>query len=432
MRQPVDAYREGYDKARTDNLGGVTGEVLMGILRDDPGRYFERGYHDGRAGKPFSPPIEVREPPAAENRFSKKTAVKTNCPNCGVLDWFEWKFLGRLTDPVCGYTWFAGSGTYAWMQLRASLLSGAETARYFTSELSGQSEIMASVFKGLGWLLGAVLGTFIRLEVGLPMVPIQAVVGLCHDRDKKHPGRYIALVLSGIAAIVITYAIRHNPSGQYATGQQRAATIRPMVSTVSSALPASGARAALTPTFDTIFDEAYSNQWSYTVGEGAPRINWSKGDLRIQAPVSGSSIIFLSNQQFSGDIDADFRFNHQGFGRTTVGIYCASARQWLAEADLDTNDTAYLGLGSGGRSSGYAYSSAPYLNTLITIRIIINGDHARVYANNELMVSYPFTPVVPYQLGLAVNSVSWKSGDNITDFYRVTAECVPPQCWMAH
>lgn len=240
MRRPIDAYREGYEKARQDDLGGVASEVLLGILRDDPGRYFERGYHDGRAGKPFSPPVEVRKPPAVKNPFGKKTAIKTICPNCGAIDWFEWKFLGRLTDPVCTYTWFAGSGTYAWMQLRAALMFGAETVQHFTS---GQPKTNSSMiteafdwmFGCMMWLFGAILGIFVRLEVGLPMVPIQALVGLGHDQDKKHAyNRYIALAISCVAAIVISYAIRHNPVPQNApVGQQQAAPNRPVTSTVS-------------------------------------------------------------------------------------------------------------------------------------------------------------------------------------------------------
>ena len=245
MRRPIDAYREGYEKARKDDLGRVTGELLMGMLRDDPGGHFEKGYLDGRAGKPFSPPIELREPPAAANPFGKKTAVRAICPNCGALDWFEWKFLGRLTDPVCGHTCFAGSGTYAWMQLRAALLSGSETARHLTSGVERQPSLLAELtgwmFKGMIWLFGAILGIFVRLEVGLPMIPIQALVGLGHDRDKKHSyNRYVALGISVLAAIVITYAIRHNPTLQ--PGQPQAAAIRPITSTVSPVLTMSPAQ----------------------------------------------------------------------------------------------------------------------------------------------------------------------------------------------
>ena len=142
----------------------------------------------------------------------------------------------------------------------------------------------------------------------------------------------------------------------------------------------------------------------------------------IQAPASGSGVTFLSNRGFGSNIDATFSFRHQGFGRTTVGIYSASAKQWLADASLDTNDTAYLGFASGGQSSGYTFPSAPYMNTPITIRIVIDGNQASFYANNQLMATYPFTRLVPFQLGFAVGSVSWKTGDNISDFFRVNAK----------
>lgn len=56
MPSPLDAYRSGYEKAKTDRLGGMAAEVTMGMLRDDPGGHFNRGYQDGAAGKAFNPP----------------------------------------------------------------------------------------------------------------------------------------------------------------------------------------------------------------------------------------------------------------------------------------------------------------------------------------------------------------------------------------
>jgi len=53
---PLDAYRSGYEKAKTDQLGGIAAEVTMGMLRDDPGGHFKRGYQDGAAGRAFNPP----------------------------------------------------------------------------------------------------------------------------------------------------------------------------------------------------------------------------------------------------------------------------------------------------------------------------------------------------------------------------------------
>jgi hypothetical protein len=56
MPTPIEAYRQGYEKGRSDSAGGRLAEVTMGMLRDDPGGHFQKGYSDGAAGKPFSPP----------------------------------------------------------------------------------------------------------------------------------------------------------------------------------------------------------------------------------------------------------------------------------------------------------------------------------------------------------------------------------------
>lgn len=56
MPTPIEAYRQGYEKGRSDSAGGRLAEMTMGMLRDDPGGHFQSGYGDGAAGKPFSPP----------------------------------------------------------------------------------------------------------------------------------------------------------------------------------------------------------------------------------------------------------------------------------------------------------------------------------------------------------------------------------------
>jgi hypothetical protein len=212
MRRPIEAYREGYEKGRTDNAGGVLAEITMGMLRDDPGGYFATGYHDGTAGKKFAPPSEeVRKEAAELNPFDDKVAIKTVCPNCGALDWFEWKFLGKLTDPVCGYTWYAGSGTYVLMQVRAGFQAGSRFTKYLTSGISGEG---AWIAKALGWFMGTLVGIGVRLEFGLLMTPIQAMVGLC-QRDQTLSERVtrgmvlgVFLVAIGISAYEIQLASR--------------------------------------------------------------------------------------------------------------------------------------------------------------------------------------------------------------------------------
>src|ERR1035437_1060344 len=56
MPTPIEAYRQGYERGRSDSAGGRLAEITMGMLRDDPGGHFQKGYSDGAAGKPFSPP----------------------------------------------------------------------------------------------------------------------------------------------------------------------------------------------------------------------------------------------------------------------------------------------------------------------------------------------------------------------------------------
>jgi hypothetical protein len=94
----------------------------------------------------------VRKPAAEVNPFDDKVAIKTVCPHCGALDWFEWKFLGRLTDAICGHSWYAGSGTYTLMQIRAAFAAGGKGAKYMTSGLSGGQG--AWIGKGMGWFIG--------------------------------------------------------------------------------------------------------------------------------------------------------------------------------------------------------------------------------------------------------------------------------------
>jgi hypothetical protein len=218
--KPVDAYREGYEKARKDDAGGVLAEITMGILRDHPGGYFAAGYHDGAAGKKFAPPSEeVRKPAAELNPFDDKVAIKTVCPNCGALDWYEWKFLGKLTDPFCGHTWYAGSGTYSLMQLRAAFQAGSRFTKYLTSGISGEG---AWIAKALGWVMGSLLGIGIRLEFGLLMTPIQAIVGLCQPQKSKADiiSRSIFVGIFVVALGVFAYEIQQGTRVQPVITQQ--------------------------------------------------------------------------------------------------------------------------------------------------------------------------------------------------------------------
>jgi len=81
MPSPIEAYRQGYEKGRSDSAGGRLAEVTMGMLRDDPGGHFQKGYSDGAAGNAFNPP-----PIPAPTRFQTKGLIPKFSEN--PLGWF--------------------------------------------------------------------------------------------------------------------------------------------------------------------------------------------------------------------------------------------------------------------------------------------------------------------------------------------------------
>jgi len=152
------------------------------------------------------------------NPFDDKVAIRRVCPKCGALDWFEWKFLGRLTDPICGHSWYVGPGTYAVMQIRAAFAAGGKGAKYFTSGVSGEG---AWIAKGMGWFMGVLLGLGIRLEFGLLMIPIQAFAGLFQAKrnvsDIVTRVFVLAATLAGLGTL--TYQVQHASRPQFGTSQ---------------------------------------------------------------------------------------------------------------------------------------------------------------------------------------------------------------------
>src|SRR2546426_1608942 len=94
------------------------------------------------------------------NPFDDKVAIKARCPKCGAIDWFEWKFLGKLTDPVCGHSWYVGPAKYTLMQIRAVVAAGGKMAKYMNKGLTGEG---AWIGKILGGFTGMVFGIAFRL-----------------------------------------------------------------------------------------------------------------------------------------------------------------------------------------------------------------------------------------------------------------------------
>lgn len=189
-------------------------------------------------------------------------------------------------------------------------------------------------------------------------------------------------------------------------------------------------------TFLETFNSApdYSNNWVSGLQEGSPTITYTPGNFQIQAPpvctgpTSGTSVFLRSKRAFIGDLDVSFQLNHTGFGRTNVELWSVNQNQRAIRIDLDTDDTAYLNFSSGGLSTEYQYSSTPYMNKWISLRIQIVGSQVNFYADNgtgpQLLKTWPVPVTSPpdaYYIAFGAGSVCWKSGGNDTSFRRIEA-----------
>ena len=139
-----------------------------------------------------------------------KIAIRTHCPKCGDVDWFEWKFLGRLTDPICGHTWFASSGMYIFQQFRATIAAGSKYAKYLTANVRGEGAVLGKV---AGWFMGITLGAAFRLTFAVFLIPIQALVGLVQPNKSRAEiiTRAIVLIISTLVLIAIAYEYSATP-----------------------------------------------------------------------------------------------------------------------------------------------------------------------------------------------------------------------------
>lgn len=442
MPAPKDAYSAGYAEGKNSTAGGAFAEMTMGMLRDDPGGHFAAGYRDAAAGKEFKLPTgNVRRADAELNPFDDKAAIKTVCPNCREMDWFEWRFLGRLTDPVCGHSWYAGSGTYAGMQLRASFQLGRKFGKYMTSgksksSISSSEDLVMLPVKGMFWLMGALIGIGCRLEFGILMVPVQAVVGLLQPKqtNEQITARIIALaiVLGGLG--IGFYELKHQSTPQFqSVSIAQPAPFLSVSQPQPNATPKPGFAPPLPPPPATLVgatqfvllgdNPAGSSNWISQAQLGATQVTWHNPQpLEIIAqPNPQSNITLYSSRIFSGNVDASFVFDHQGFGRTSVGLWSAAKNEFAAVAILDTNDTNYLDFSAGGLSTEYKYSSTPYMNKWTTIELRVVGTTVFFLADGVQLESMPVITQGGLRAAVGAGSVSWKSGANDTSFRSITA-----------
>jgi hypothetical protein len=93
------------------------------------------------------------------------------------------------------------------MQVRAAFGAGSRFTEYLTSGISGEG---AWIAKAMGWFIGTILGIAFRLEFGLLMVPVQAIVGLCqpHKSQAEIVRRIIAIatVTASLGILIMNFS----------------------------------------------------------------------------------------------------------------------------------------------------------------------------------------------------------------------------------
>ncbi len=220
MPNPIDAYREGYEKGRKDTLGGLAAEVMMGMMRDDPGGHFAAGYHDGAAGKKFNPPSEeVHKSTPRKSEGSSLTDLEKSwyhlcdasifiskdiadhyvaalnaegshvavviglsnftahtCQRCSSEGQFKIRFLGRLEHPECHWTGYMDTGSYIGFQIMQIVHSGIRAGGSLKEDAERKGEGGKSWIDGI---FGFVFVAVFRAALAVVLIPLHTIVVLC-------------------------------------------------------------------------------------------------------------------------------------------------------------------------------------------------------------------------------------------------------------
>ncbi len=224
MKQPSDAYREGYEKGKAGNLAGHVSEAIFSLMKDDPGGYYAAGYRDGAAGKKFHvpspaspspqvvPPIQISDTERAWFRLCddsefiptatarehwerlKNTGAnptvymiglhpfyELSCPHCGATGHYKGRILGRVRHPECGFTWYVRPPHYIRKQLAAAFHSGVRLGGSAKDEAARKGDRVG------GWMQGFLVFYFVaafRLVFAIiVLIPIQTAVSLGQQKS---------------------------------------------------------------------------------------------------------------------------------------------------------------------------------------------------------------------------------------------------------
>lgn len=162
-----------------------------------------------------------------------------------------------------------------------------------------------------------------------------------------------------------------------------------------------------------------AQRWLEHRNSGAS-ISFPEDKLQVLASRNSGVGMWLSQVFFNGNIKVRFIYSHSGSGRTTVGLVDGSSTlpdvKWSANLDLDTDDTAYLNFSCGAQTTQYKHSSSGYLNRFITVDFVVDSGIIDLYIDGAFMEKMSFPQQSSYRLAIAVSSVPWKSGNNVSSF----------------
>lgn len=103
--------------------------------------------------------------------------VKEACPKCGTSGFYKHHFLGKLTHPDCGCSWYMSPGTYIGTQLKSVFRAGRDIGgdMAMDAEKKGEKGIFEMLF-------GFIMGAAFRLPFAVIMIPIQSIVSLSQKK----------------------------------------------------------------------------------------------------------------------------------------------------------------------------------------------------------------------------------------------------------
>ncbi len=267
MRRPTDAYREGYEKGRADNLAGHVSEAIFGMMRDDPGGYYAAGYSDGAAGKPFNPHGQKERKPRSEEPSAGSSATDLEkqwyrlcnssdfipeeivehytaalraegshaaivvglsdftgytCPHCPARGQFKIHFLGSLKHASCGWSGYMKTGSYIGHQI-------AQIAQiYHTGIRAGgamKEEADKKPDRRGNWIyaiFGFLFVSVFRAAAAVVLIPLHCAVALFQP-DQNQSDRVTRGIVLGLFLVAFgfgVYTMQQASKPQFRASQQ--------------------------------------------------------------------------------------------------------------------------------------------------------------------------------------------------------------------